>query len=110
MSDTLRTVDDRLERENERLLSNAATCSQNTSLLDDEVLKECIILNIINPLRRRYDAERERADRNEKDAERYRFGRNDGVVVQISVLRDDTHWVRCGDDLDEAIDAAREGK
>lgn len=62
-------------------------------------------------LERALAAERERADRNEKDAERYRFGRNDGVVVQISVLRDDTRWVRCGDDLDAAIDAAmREGK
>ena len=37
--------------DNARLLENAATCSQHRPLLDNESLRECIVLNIIDPLK-----------------------------------------------------------
>ena len=36
--------------QNELLLDNAATCSQHPAL-EDRAVRECIVLNIINPLR-----------------------------------------------------------
>ena len=36
---------------NDRLLDDAATCSQHKPLVDNESLRECIVLNIIDPLK-----------------------------------------------------------
>lgn len=40
----------------DQMIGNAATASQNASLIDDQVTFEAIQLNIINPLRRNEDA------------------------------------------------------
>lgn len=37
--------------DNDRLLDNAATCSQYAALVESDSLRECIVLNIIDPLK-----------------------------------------------------------
>ena len=37
----------------ERLLDNAATCSQERGMLDDGALRECVRLNVADPLAER---------------------------------------------------------
>ena len=37
--------------DNDRLLDNAGACSQHMPLLKNESLRECIVLNIIDPLK-----------------------------------------------------------
>ena len=39
----------------ERLLDNAATCSQERGMLDDGTLRECVRLNVALPLQQRIE-------------------------------------------------------
>lgn len=73
------------ELQNELLLDNAATCSQHPAL-EEPTVRECIVLNIVNPLRVAYAWAADEMDAY-KDAAEKRMNERDAALEELAALR-----------------------
>jgi len=74
------------ELQNELLLDNAATCSQHPAL-EEPTVRECIVLNIVNPLRVAYAWAADEMDAY-KDAAEKRMNERDAALEELAALRE----------------------
>ena len=86
--------------DDERLIENAAMCSQHKPLIDDKSVNECIVLNVCKPLRDEIESLRAKVAELERESEK----RARCLCFFRSVIKSGEAWSnRCKSDFDSAM-------